>query len=128
VPAAELRTLYSHALVTVCPSFAEGFDYCGVEAMRCGSPVASSDISVHREIYGDASVYFNPYSVDAAAAAIGSLLTDSQESRRADLIKKGFEISERYLPENILPQWVSFFEQIECSAVRAEHPLEPVRA
>jgi glycosyltransferase involved in cell wall biosynthesis len=124
VPSAELRTLYSHALVTVCPSLAEGFDYCGIEAMRCGSPVASSDIPVHREIYQDASVYFSPYSVDAAAEAIGSLLTDAQKDRRANLIERGFEVSERYLPRNILPRWVSFFEEIEAGVTPARHQSE----
>ena len=47
VPAADLRVLYRHALVTVCPSLAEGFDYAGIEAMRSGGVVAASDISVH---------------------------------------------------------------------------------
>src|SRR5437763_248243 len=55
VPSSELRTLYKHALMTVCPSLAEGFDYSGAEAMRCGCAVASSDIPVHREVYGEGS-------------------------------------------------------------------------
>jgi glycosyltransferase involved in cell wall biosynthesis len=48
VPAAELRVLYRHAAVTVCPSYAEGFDFSGVEAMRCGGVVASSNRHEHR--------------------------------------------------------------------------------
>src|SRR5882724_3709001 len=38
VPVTELRVLYSHARATVCPSVAEGFDFSGVEAMKCASP------------------------------------------------------------------------------------------
>ena len=43
VPSAELRLLYRHAAATVCPSFGEGFDFSGVEAMRSGGAVVASD-------------------------------------------------------------------------------------
>jgi len=57
VPADDLRVLYRHAAATVCPSLAEGFDFSGVEAMRCGGVVLASDIPVHREVYQDAAHY-----------------------------------------------------------------------
>jgi len=44
VPAEALRLLFRQAVVTVCPSVGEGFDFSGVEAMRCGGVVAASDI------------------------------------------------------------------------------------
>ena len=62
VPSADLRLLYKHARATVCPSFGEGFDFSGVEAMKSGGAVVASDIAVHREIYADAAEYCNPYS------------------------------------------------------------------
>ncbi len=68
VLSAELRVLYGHARATVCPSFGEGFDFSGVEAMKSGSPVVASDIPVHREVYADAAEFFNPYSIDALFA------------------------------------------------------------
>ena len=43
VLAAELRVLYAHARATICPSFGEGFDFSGVEAMRSGGPVVASE-------------------------------------------------------------------------------------
>ena len=70
VPAAELRALYKHAAVTVCPSLAEGFDFSGVEAMCSGGVVVASDIAVHREVYADAALYFDPYSVEGLTARI----------------------------------------------------------
>ena len=41
VPSADLRLLYRHARATICPSLGEGFDFSGVEAMRCGGVVVA---------------------------------------------------------------------------------------
>ncbi|HJV25551.1 MAG TPA: glycosyltransferase family 1 protein [Aromatoleum sp.] len=109
VPAFELRILYKHALATICPSLAEGFDYSGIEAMRSGGIVISSDISVHREVYEDASEYFSPYSSEDAAQVIQSAIRQGGASLRARLVQKGREISGRYTPSLILPQWNEFF-------------------
>lgn len=111
VPSPELRVLYQHAVATVCPSVAEGFDYSGIEAMRCGCPVVSSDIVVHREIYQDASEYFNPYSVDDAAGVIGAVIVAGAQAHRAGMSARGRAVAQRYLPKNILPKWAEFFEQ-----------------
>ena len=110
VPSQELRVLYQHALATVCPSVAEGFDYSGIEAMQCGCPVISSDIPVHREIYQDASVFFNPYSVDDAARAMGLVAATSGQGMRLAMRERGRAVAQQYLPKNILPKWADFFE------------------
>ncbi|MEO6172342.1 MAG: glycosyltransferase family 1 protein [Arenimonas sp.] len=112
VPSSELRTLYKHAAVTVCPSLAEGFDYTGVEAMRCDGLVVASDIPVHREIYGNASEYFNAYSADDAAAVLRKVLTKENVKVREDLRAAGREVSAKYTSKNILPKWDSFLSSI----------------
>jgi glycosyltransferase involved in cell wall biosynthesis len=123
VPAAELRALYKHALVTVCPSLAEGFDYSGVEAMRCGCPVASSDIPVHREVYGAASAYFNAYSVEATAECLARLITDSGRPEREQLSRLGHDIASKYLARRILPAWEALFDaEPTTDALRFERP------
>jgi glycosyltransferase involved in cell wall biosynthesis len=111
VPSAELRVLYKHATATICPSLAEGFDYAGIEAMRSGGIVISSDIPVHREIYGDASEYFNPYSTEDAAMVIQKVLSNQGNAIKARLRERGVIIGDRYTPMNILPQWEEFFRQ-----------------
>jgi glycosyltransferase involved in cell wall biosynthesis len=108
VPAADLRLLYKHASATVCPSFGEGFDFSGVEAMRCGGAVVASDIEVHREIYADAAEYCNPYSSGDVARAIVNVIDADNSHRRDELIAKGAEVSKRYLFESILPKWEAF--------------------
>jgi glycosyltransferase involved in cell wall biosynthesis len=108
VPAADLRLLYRHASATVCPSFGEGFGFSGVEAMRCGGVVAASDLPVHREVYGDAAEYFNPYSASEMSRALAGLIGTAGASRRAELVTLGADVAERYLPERVLPQWGTF--------------------
>ena len=113
VPADELRKLYHNAAATVCPSLGEGFDFSGIEAMRSGGVVISSDIPVHREVYANAAEYFDPYSTEDLAAAITKVLF-SPDSRSIceGLRSHGNEVSSRYLPERVLPQWTTFLKQV----------------
>lgn len=108
VPSSELRLLYKHARATICPSFAEGFDLSGVEAMASGGVVVASDIPVHREIYADGAEYFNPYSVHELVAAIASVVRPEVTARRAALIECGARVALRYSCEAILPKWRNF--------------------
>lgn len=113
VPASELRVLYRHAAATVCPSFSEGFDFSGVEAMRSGGIVVASDIAVHREVYETAAIYFNPYSEESLVRALKAAIYDAgAEYIRKELHDVGARISSRYLPENILPKWHVFLEKV----------------
>lgn len=116
VPAEALRVLYRHAVVTVCPSVGEGFDFSGAEAMRCGGVVAASDIAVHREVYGDAADYFDPYDTASLVAAMQRLIADTDApARREALRAAGAEQSARYLPERIVPQWEAFLRRLAGS-------------
>jgi glycosyltransferase involved in cell wall biosynthesis len=110
VPSTELRALYKHAAATICPSVAEGFDYSGVEAMRCGGIVIASDIPVHREIYRSASEYFNPYSTEDAFMVIRRVLSEENGSIRNRLRAEARRVSDNYTSHNILPKWDEFFQ------------------
>ncbi|HEX4781993.1 MAG TPA: glycosyltransferase family 1 protein [Usitatibacter sp.] len=112
VPPAELRLLYRHAQATICPSYGEGFDFSGVEAMRCASPVIASDIPVHREIFADAAQYFSPYSSADLANAIAVVLDRQSPGRRDELVGLGTQVSTRYLFDAILPQWQQFLQKL----------------
>ena len=117
VPSADLRLLYRHAKVTVCPSFGEGFGFSGVEAMRCGGTVAASDLPVHHEIYADAAEYFSPYSSDDMARTIARLIGDDAAPRREQLIARGEDVAARYLPERVLPQWQQLLDALVPSSM-----------
>ena len=110
MPSPELRLLYKHAKATICPSFAEGFDFSGVEAMRCGGAVVASRIPVHQEVYGDAAEFFSPYSTVELVKAINAVIGQENGERRNELVMKGAAVSAQYLPEEILPKWREFLQ------------------
>lgn len=112
VPAADLRLLYRHARATVCPSFGEGFDFPGIEAMRCGGVVAASDIPVHHGVFGDACEYFSPYDVVDLARSLRRLISEDSHARRELLIDEGQRVAEQYLPERVMPLWGVFLRTV----------------
>jgi len=114
VPADDLRLLYRHARATVCPSFFEGFDFSGVEAMCSGGVVVASDIPVHREIYADASLYFSPYASGELMTALQAVLGDADnvQATRSALTASGAIVAQRYHAECIAPLWQDFLRRV----------------
>lgn len=56
-----LESLMFHAAALVFPSLYEGFGLPPLEALACGTPAIVSDIPVHREVFGDSVMYFDPH-------------------------------------------------------------------
>jgi len=54
----------------VSPAYAESFAHPLIESMSSGLPVVASDLPVHREICGDAGIYFPRFSSDALAERV----------------------------------------------------------
>jgi len=69
------------------PSLHEGFGLPVLEAMACGTPVACSRIPVLEEVAEDAAAYFDPWSVEDIALAVGALLDDRDLA--AKLVERG---------------------------------------
>jgi glycosyltransferase involved in cell wall biosynthesis len=70
VPYRSLHHLYRACQIYVTPAYAESFAHPLIEAMSSGLPVVASDLPVHREICGDAGVYFPRFSPDALAERV----------------------------------------------------------
>jgi len=87
VPEIRLPSLYRGAKALVFPSLYEGFGLPVLEAMACGTPVLTSNVTAMPEIAGDAALLVDPASVEQIAAAITSITHD--ESLRARLKEKG---------------------------------------
>ncbi len=113
VPASDLRVLYRHAAATICPSLSEGFDFSGVESMRCGGITVASDIPAHHEVYADAAEYFNPYATTSLVNALKKVLYAPDAAGVQERMRhRGEKVSSRYLPEKILPQWERFLHSV----------------
>jgi len=82
VPYQHLHHLYARADIYVTPAYAETFAHPLVEAMSCGVPVVASDLAVHREICGDAAVYFPTFSPEGLADRLGRVLSSPEMVRR----------------------------------------------
>ena len=91
---AELPALLSGAQVFAYPSLFEGFGYPPVEAMACGAPVLTSNVTSLPEVCGEAAVYVNPERVEDIADKLLALYRD--ERRRFELRELGLRQAEKY--------------------------------
>ena len=95
VPTEDLPFFYNGAEVFVYPSLYEGFGLPPLEAMQCGTPVVTSNVSSIPEIVGDAAIKVNPYSTYDISSSIIQLLMDEALWTKYSLmgIKKSNEYS-----------------------------------
>ena len=77
VPDNQLPTIINQAIALVFPSLWEGFGLPVLEAMACGTPVITSNLSSLPEVAGDAALLINPYNTDEIAEAMQAVATDS---------------------------------------------------
>ncbi len=89
-----LGLFYKNALIYVCPSLYEGFGLPGLEAMKYGLPIVSSNVSSLPEIYGEAAIYFNSDDYKDMAQKMHQAI--KSKDLRESLIKKGLEQIKNY--------------------------------
>ncbi len=86
IPFKDLPALYSGGEALLYPSLYEGFGLPILEAMACGTPVVTSNISSMPEVAGDAAVLVNPKDIDSITAGIKKSLQN-----RKELVRKGLK-------------------------------------
>jgi alpha-1,3-rhamnosyl/mannosyltransferase len=79
--------LFAGARAFVYPSLYEGFGLPPLEAMACGTPVLTSNVSALPEVMGDAALFVDPEDVSELAAALTRIWHD--DALRADLRARG---------------------------------------
>ncbi|MFC1598713.1 glycosyltransferase family 4 protein [Patescibacteria group bacterium] len=106
----DLPAIYSAAEIFVIPSFYEGFGLIGLEAMACGTPVVSSEVTSLPEIMGEAALYFDPNNHQQMAETINKVLTDQQ--LKDLLIDKGFNQVKKYSWQKCAQQILKLYQDI----------------
>jgi glycosyltransferase involved in cell wall biosynthesis len=74
---ARLPALYRGAEALVFPSLYEGFGLPLLEALACGTPVVTSNVTAMPEIAGDAALLVDPTAIDEIAAAMKKIVSDT---------------------------------------------------
>jgi len=87
VPFETLRAFYRTASAFAFPSLNEGFGLPPLEAMACGTPVLTSNVSSLPEVVGDAAVLVNPDNVFEIARGLKEILLDPDLRHR--LVEQG---------------------------------------
>ncbi len=77
VPYDRLPTIINQAIALVFPSLWEGFGLPVLEAMACGTPVITSNLSSLPEVVGDAVILVNPSNTNEITEAMQKLANDT---------------------------------------------------
>ncbi len=105
--------LYAFADLFVFPSLFEGFGLPPLEAVSLGCPVILSDIPVLREIFGEAGLYFDPYSADDLAENILKVILDRNFKEK--LLHKQKDRLKIFDKEKIINKYIDLFDKIRFS-------------
>ena len=90
----DLPALYNGASIFVFPSLYEGFGLPPLEAMACGKPVITSNVSSLPEVIGDAGILIEPKSIQSLALNIERILTNNKF--RQELQKKSIRQARKF--------------------------------
>lgn len=106
----ELPLLYSSAQCLVYTTLYEGFGLPILEAMACGIPVITSNVSSMPEVAGRAAVLVNPENVNEINKAIKEVLKDKE--MRKELIAKGLNRAKEFTWEKAANQTANLYKSL----------------
>lgn len=107
----ELAAYYSNAECFVFPSLYEGFGFPPLEAMSCGCPVISSNVSSLPEVVGEATIQINPHNIDELVEAIREVLTN--KDLRKEMIQEGFKRAHKFSWERAAQKTLQVYQKVE---------------
>lgn len=105
----DMPALYNCAAILVFPSLVEGFGLPVVEAMKCGIPVITSNISSLPEISQGAAYLVSPLNTNEIAETMMRVLSESDLYK--NLVEHGLRVGRSYSWENATKQFVSIIKK-----------------
>jgi glycosyltransferase involved in cell wall biosynthesis len=112
-----LPELYRRARLLAFPSLYEGFGLPLLEAMACGTPVLTSNVSSLPEIAGDAALLVDPNDAGAIAAGIWQLLKD--EALREVLRAKGLARAKEFSWQRAARETLEVYHRAAAGSVHS---------
>ncbi|MGK0639290.1 glycosyltransferase family 4 protein [Schleiferia thermophila] len=106
----DLPAILSLADLFLYPSIRESFGIPILEAMACGTPVITSNVTSMPEVAGQAALLVDPHNPSIIASAIRKVLRD-QELKNT-LIERGYERAKTFKWENSASQLVNHYKQL----------------
>lgn len=108
IPDSDLAILYNAAEMLAYACLYEGFGIPILEAMACGCPVVTSNLSSMPEIAGDAALLVDPKEVQQIKSAMDRLIKDKK--LRKDMIKKGLKRSSQFSWQRCARETIKAYE------------------
>lgn len=106
----ELVSWYNAADFFVYPSLHEGFGLPPLEAMSCGTPVITSNVTSMPEVVGDAGILIDPKNVEEIAESMGRL-AENQELKE-ELSQKSLQRAKQFSWEKYVKQLLELYQDL----------------
>ena len=106
----DLPALYSGSRMLLMPSLYEGFGLPILEAMACGVPVITSNISSLPEVAGDAAILIDP--ADPAALRDAIIAVDTDSTLREQLVESGYRQAGKFSWQRSASQLLSVYRSL----------------
>lgn len=106
----ELPKWYNAADLFIYPCLYAGFGVPPLEAMACGTPVITSNLTSLPEVVAGAAIAINPHNIDGFTQAMKDILTNNYLS--SDLAKRGIERAELFSWEESAKKILEIYKKI----------------
>ena len=110
LPWYELPIIYHMSQGLVYPSLYEGFGLPILEALRCGKPVITSNISSMPEVGGDACIFVDSLNVEEISAAINFIYYNLELA--AEIKQKSSHQVQKFNPEKMTEKMMRVYKSL----------------